>query len=195
MDVLVREMTEGDIDAVATLRVRGWQTAYAGLMPRSYLDAMSAREDADRRREFFARGVGDVINLVAEEPAPGGGASGPTEVVGWACCGPCRDADLPSGDAELYALYVTPERHGTGIGYALLTESLRRLTEREFPRVRLWVVRGNERAERFYDRTGFTPDGGEESYEVAGVQVPERRYARDLPPTTPPATPSPTRAT
>ncbi|MFI2030000.1 GNAT family N-acetyltransferase [Streptomyces buecherae] len=181
MDVLVREMTEDDIDAVAAVRVRGWQTAYAGLMPQSYLDAMSVREDAERRREFFARGLGDVINLVAEEPAPGGGADGGTEVVGWACCGPYRDEDLPSGDAELYAIYVKPERLGAGIGHALLTEALRRLTEREFPRVRLWVVRGNQRAERFYARAGFVPDGGEESYEVAGAQVPEVRYARDLP--------------
>lgn len=182
-------MTEDDIDAVATVRVRGWQTAYVGLMPQTYLDAMSVSEDAARRREFFARGLGDVINLVAEGPMAGdrgtGGRSGGGtggEVVGWACCGPYRDQDLPSGDAEVYALYVLPERIGTGIGRALLAEMLRRLAEREFPRVRLWVVRGNERAERFYARAGFAPDGGEESYDVDGAQVPEVRYALTLPP-------------
>ncbi|MFT2017469.1 N-acetyltransferase family protein [Streptomyces sp. 796.1] len=187
MGALVREMTEDDIDAVAAVRVRGWQVAYVGLVPQAHLDAMDVAEDADRRREFFSRGLGDVVNLVAEEPG-GGGAGG--QVVGWACFGPYREKDLPSGDAELYALYVRPERFGAGIGHALLSETLRRLTERGFPRVRLWVVRGNERAERFYARAGFAPDGGAESFDVEGVAVPEVRYARALPPS-PTATPAP----
>ncbi|QKV91891.1 GNAT family N-acetyltransferase [Streptomyces sp. NA02950] len=174
--VLVREMTETDIDAVAAVRVRGWQEAYAGLMPQSYLDGMSVEADAERRREFFSRGVGDVVNLVAE--ADDG------EVVGWACFGPYRDRDVPTGDAELYALYVRPALLGTGIGRALLDESLERVTERGFPRLRLWVLRDNERARHFYERAGFAPDGGAEAYEVAGVSVPEVRYTRRLDPAT-----------
>ncbi|MER0245629.1 N-acetyltransferase [Streptomyces sp. HSW2009] len=188
MGVLVREMTEDDIDAVAAARVRGWQVAYVGLVPQAYLDAMSVAEDAVRRREFFSRGLGDVVNLVAEEPGGSDGAG--SQVVGWACFGPYREKDLPSGDAELYALYVRPERFGAGIGHALLSETLRRLTERGFPRVRLWVVRGNGRAERFYARAGFAPDGGAESFDVEGVAVPEVRYARTLPPS-PTVTPNP----
>ncbi|WP_432586286.1 GNAT family N-acetyltransferase [Streptomyces sp. HD1123-B1] len=172
--VLVREMTEADIDAVAAVRVRGWQEAYAGLMPQSYLDGLSVEEDAGRRREFFSRGVGDVVNLVAEED--GGG------VVGWCCFGPYRERDVPEGDAELYALYVRPGLVGTGIGRALLGESLDRVAERGFPRLRLWVLRDNARARRFYERAGFAPDGGAEAYDVDGVSVPEVRYARRLDP-------------
>lgn len=37
----VREMTLGDCDRVSEIRVRGWQSAYRGLMPQSYLDALS----------------------------------------------------------------------------------------------------------------------------------------------------------
>lgn len=173
MNTRVREMVEDDIDAVAAVRVRGWQTTYSGLMPQTYLDRLSIVEDAARRREFFARGLGDVVNLIAE--APGG------QVVGWACFGPYRDTDLPSGDAELYALYVQPEHLGTGTGHALLVESIRRAVERDFPRLRLWVVAGNTRARQFYERAGFTIDGGEESYDVDGVPVPEVRYVRPLP--------------
>jgi RimJ/RimL family protein N-acetyltransferase len=44
----------------------------------------------------------------------------------------------------------------------------------------LWVVAGNARARSFYERAGFAPDGAEEPYEVAGVPVPEVRYAREL---------------
>ncbi|MEU5612938.1 GNAT family N-acetyltransferase [Streptomyces sparsogenes] len=172
--VRVREMTEADIDAVAAVRVRGWQAAYRGLIPQAHLDGMSVEQDACRRREFFSRGMGDVVNVVAE--------TGTGEVVGWACFGPYRDRDLPSGDAELYALYVRPDLVGAGIGGLLLTESVARLSERGFPRLRLWVLAGNDRARRFYERAGFAPDGGTEAYEAEGVSVPEVRYARELAP-------------
>ncbi|WKX73234.1 GNAT family N-acetyltransferase [Streptomyces sp. XD-27] len=168
----VREMAETDIDAVAEVRVRGWQSAYAGLMPQAHLDALSVAEDAARRREFFSLGLGDVVNLVAER------ADG--DVAGWACFGPYREPDLPSGDAELYALYARPELVGTGVGRALLGETLARVAERGFPRVRLWVLKGNARARRFYELAGFTPDGGEVASDVDGVAVPEVRYVLEL---------------
>ena len=105
--VRVRDMTEADIDAVAAVRVRGWQAAYRGLVPQAHLDGLSVEKDAERRGEFFSRGVGDVVNLVAENAVG--------EVVGWACFGPYRDRDL-LGDAELYAIYVRPDLIGAGIG-------------------------------------------------------------------------------
>ncbi|WFB06786.1 GNAT family N-acetyltransferase [Streptomyces sp. LX-29] len=170
----VREMVEDDVTAVAGLRVRGWQAAYSGLMPQAYLDGLSVAEDAERQREYFSRGLGVMVNLIAE--------SARGEPVGWACLGPSRDPDVPAGDAELYALYVRPELIGTGVGRALLTESLARARERGFPRMLLWVLRENARARRFYERAGFAPDGREQSDEVAGVDVPEVRYALRLSP-------------
>jgi ribosomal protein S18 acetylase RimI-like enzyme len=182
--VRVREMTESDIDAVAAVRVRGWQKAYAGLMPQTYLDGLSVDKDAERRREFFSRGLGDVVNLVAESGGDGGdgkdGGDGTGEVVGWSCFGPYRDRDLPPGDAELYALYVHPSLLGRGIGRALLAETRRRAAERGFPRLRLWVLEENRRARRFYERTGFVTDGGAVTYKVEGASVPEVRYALRL---------------
>ncbi|WP_372352510.1 N-acetyltransferase family protein [Streptomyces sp. KL116D] len=103
--LLIRPMTLDDCDAVAEVRVRGWQFAYAGLMPQTYLDAMSVARDAARRREVFGRG-GD---LVAERSG---------SVIGWACHGPSRDRDLPPGEAELYA----PRSAGLpGSGFSPLT--------------------------------------------------------------------------
>jgi ribosomal protein S18 acetylase RimI-like enzyme len=167
----IRKMTEADIEAVATVRVHGWQFAYAGLMPQPYLDAMSAEDNAARLREDIARGRGSVENIVAE----GNGA-----VVGWACTGPCRDEDAGSGDGELYALYVLPEHLSTGVGRALLEEAVAQAASRGWPRLRLWVLKDNVRARRFYEIAGFEPDGGEESFEVGGVRVPEVRYALSL---------------
>ncbi|WP_235980439.1 GNAT family N-acetyltransferase [Streptomyces albidus (ex Kaewkla and Franco 2022)] len=177
----VREMTAADVDAVAALRVRGWQSAYADLMPRSYLAAMSVAEDAARRRTMFeeaaATAEARVVNLVSE--------SDDGTVTGWAALGPYRP-EGPHGQgesvdgAELYALYVLPEHIGTGTGRALMSACLDRAAERGFTRLLLWVVRGNTRARRFYERAGFTFDGAEDTYVIEGTPVPEVRYARDL---------------
>ncbi|MDX2643250.1 hypothetical protein PV341_06605 [Streptomyces sp. PA03-1a] len=49
--IKVRAMRMDDVDAVSTIRVRGRQAAYAGIVPRSYLDAMNVEEDAVLRRK------------------------------------------------------------------------------------------------------------------------------------------------
>lgn len=50
MDLRIRAMTPDDCEAVAAVRIGGWRWAYAGLMPRAYLDALSVEADAARRR-------------------------------------------------------------------------------------------------------------------------------------------------
>ncbi|MFJ3443783.1 GNAT family N-acetyltransferase [Streptomyces sp. NPDC086081] len=165
-------MTLADCDRVAEIRVRGWQHAYRGMIPRSYLDGLSVARDAERRREQLARADAAVVNLVAED------AGG--EVVGWACHGPYREGEVLTGDAELYALYVHPDRLGRGAGRALLAESLTRCAAAGRGRLLLWVLKENVRARRFYERAGLRPDGPEEPFEVEGVAVPEVRYALAL---------------
>ncbi|MEV0169975.1 GNAT family N-acetyltransferase [Streptomyces sp. NPDC050803] len=165
-------MVYADCDRVAEIRIGGWRTAYRGLMPQPYLDALSVADDAERRRTRFSQGDGTLVNLIAER-------SGTT--VGWACHGPYRDGDTRTEDAELYAIYVDPGHYGDGAGRALLEESVRRCTAAGHRRMLLWVLKGNVRARRFYERAGFRPDGAEEPFEVDGVPVPEVRYARELP--------------
>lgn len=176
-------MTEADIDAVAAVRVRGWQAAYRGLIPQPHLDAMSVAADAERRRSWFGRRSPQMSDQVAERDG---------EVVGWACVGPARDPDIaPDPDelpaprptaGELYALYVQPGLIGTGVGRALMTAATARARATGFHPLYLWVLRDNTHARRFYERAGFVPDGAEEAYEVAGSSVPEVRYWRPLPP-------------
>ncbi|WP_367123640.1 N-acetyltransferase family protein [Streptomyces phytohabitans] len=172
----IREMAEDDIDAVATLRVRSWQYAYAGLMPQAYLDGLSPDRDAGRRRALFARTRGVITNLVAEDDAG--------HVTGWAALGPYRPDDGPppggAADGELYALYLLPERVGTGTGLALMGAVLGRAERVGYARLLLWVVEGNTRARRFYARAGWTPDGARATHEVDGAAVPEVRYVHGL---------------
>ncbi len=165
-------MTADDCEGVAAIRIRGWQHAYRGLVPQSYLDGLDIAADAERHRARLSAGDGVTVDLVAE--TRGG------ELAGWVAFGPYRDGEVRTPDAELYALYLPPERIGRGVGRTLLTEASRRCAGAGHRRMYLWVLRDNTRTRRFYERAGFAPDGAEEPFEVAGRAVPEVRYARDL---------------
>ncbi|MFF3846356.1 GNAT family N-acetyltransferase [Streptomyces sp. NPDC002328] len=166
----VRVMALDDCERVSEIRVRGWQSAYRGLMPQPFLDALDVAEDAERRRGWFTRGDGSVRNLVAERNG---------RVLGWAAYGPYRDGEVRTDDGELYAIYVDGAHHGEGLGRTLLEASLRGCAAAGHPRVFLWVLKENAPARRFYERAGFRADGAEEPFDVDGVRVPEVRYVKD----------------
>ncbi|MEQ8148147.1 GNAT family N-acetyltransferase [Streptomyces sp. OP7] len=168
----IRPMTADDCAGVAGIRVAGWRYAYRGLVPQAYLDGMDVGEQAEWQRARLAAGDGSVVDLVAE--AEDG------TLVGWATYGPYRDGDVRTEDGELYALYVSPERIGQGLGRTLLTEVTGRCAAAGHRRVFLWVLRDNARARRFYTAAGYTSDGAEEHFQLAGIPVPEVRYVREL---------------
>ncbi|MGW7198721.1 N-acetyltransferase family protein [Streptomyces chryseus] len=166
-------MNEADIDAVAGLRVRGWQSAYTGIIPKPFLDGMSAVADAKKRRAGFASSRGSVVDLVAvdDDDMP----------VGWVCFGPYRgETDAPS-PGEVYALYVEPALMGQGVGRALLEAAHRHAASRQFSTMQLWVLRDNSRARQFYAAAGYAPDGAEECDMYGEIAVTELRYGRPLP--------------
>ncbi|MEU9096873.1 GNAT family N-acetyltransferase [Streptomyces sp. NPDC048361] len=167
----VREMTEADVEAVSAARVHGWQAAYAGLVPQPYLDGMTVEDDARRRRAWMSDPRRQGTDLVADAGA------GP---VGWVSAGPCRGATPESRTAEVYALYVRPDLIGQGVGSALLDAAHTYAKARGFDSVALWVLSGNTRARRFYEKAGYAADGGEQSDPYDGVVLTELRYTRGL---------------
>ncbi|MFD9105797.1 GNAT family N-acetyltransferase [Streptomyces virginiae] len=170
--VRVREMEEADIEAVSAIRVRGWQAAYAGIVPQAYLDAMTVEDDAERRREWFAHAGRESRDLVAL------GDRGP---VGWICFGPSRiRVSGARRVGEVYALYVAPDLIGTGVGRGLLGEAHAAMTNEGFETSALWVLQDNRRARRFYERAGYAADGATQDDVYDDVTLSELRYLREL---------------
>jgi GNAT superfamily N-acetyltransferase len=101
------------------------------------------------------------------------------EIVGFSAFGPSRDEDA-AGAGEIYALYVDPTHAGSGVGRALLLESRRRLVEAGFNEGILWVLLGNEGAERFYAADGWRRDGASREEQPYGPVVTVRRFRRRL---------------
>jgi GNAT superfamily N-acetyltransferase len=98
------------------------------------------------------------------------------EVVGFATVGASTSEE---GVGELYAIYVDPLRWGLGAGRALIERAEASLRGSGFPTALLWVLRGNERAERFYRAAGWEQDGEKEDV-FQGATVTELRYRKRL---------------
>ena len=164
----IRPARKGDADEVARVHVHSWQAAYRGLLPEAYLDALRPEDRASHYR-FEDPDPDTPLTLVALEGSA---------ITGFATIGPY--ADEPDETGELYGLYVDPPFWGTGVGRSLIATARDRLRDRECSRAVLWVLAGNERAERFYRIDGWSSDRIHRQAEVWGIGVEELRYSRGL---------------
>ncbi|ORB75815.1 GNAT family N-acetyltransferase [Mycobacterium scrofulaceum] len=67
--------------------------------------------------------------------------------------------DVDDDAAELSKIYVAAEHHGTGVAAALMDLALATADGWGVARVWLGVNRANQRAQRFYAKSGFTVSG------------------------------------
>jgi ribosomal protein S18 acetylase RimI-like enzyme len=150
----VRPAVPADAESIATINVYGWQAAYAGLMPAELLDAMEIGPRAESMRSWLSR---DDAERLARPGQTLVAVDGTGAVAGYTHYGPLRGGQ--PGDGEIYAIYVRPDTLGAGAGTAMMTRALADLAAQGRTTVRLWVLAGNDRACRFYERCGFAADG------------------------------------
>ena len=168
--MLLRPAEPADAMAVARVHVRAWQAAYRKLLPDDYLDTLKP-EDRAARYTFGGTDPRQPMTKVAVDDAG--------IVRGFATTCAARDEDVP-GYGELAAIHVDPDYWGGGVGQALLAAARAHLLDSGFTHAILWMLVGNVRAERFYAKDGWSPDGSRRSDTVWGVQVNDQRYRRVL---------------
>jgi GNAT superfamily N-acetyltransferase len=166
----VRTATPEDAAGVADVHVRAWQTAYRGLLPDEYLDGLRAADRMVRYR-FDVTEPDQPATIVAVDDGV---------ICGFATTGPAQDGAVPNAGL-VHALYVEPALWGRGVGRLLMAEARTRLQRQGFLEGLLWVLVGNDRAQRFYRADGWLPDGSRRDQEVWGIIVDEMRYRRPLP--------------
>lgn len=140
MDIIIKKMeTEAEVRGKAFVHWSAWHETYPGLVKQSYLDQLTpemCEEIAFRWRDNI---------LVAKDG---------DRVVGFVGYGE------PDGSVgEVFALYVLPSCYRQGVGHRLMAAAKAQLIGCE--QLRLWVLRENRRAIRFYQAEGFFPDGAE----------------------------------
>ena len=161
----VRRATPDDAEAIESIRIATWRTAYRGIVQDAILEAMTVKSE---QIDDWRRGIEKTAHpvsawFVAEQDG---------DIVGFVCTGPANDEDIDKNAvAELYAIYVLPEHSGIGVGSALIGAARDHLTEAGFRSAVLWTLEGNARTLRFYDRHGWATDGSKQRYDKLGADV------------------------
>ena len=160
MPITIKPMeTDEEIKGKAFVHWKCWQETYPGLVSQEYLNKLTPEKCEEMafqwRDNILVAKEGDrVIGFV------GYGSSGP---------------DAPD-TGEVFALYVLPEYHGTGVGRQLMDAALEKLAG--YPKICLWAVKGNGRAVRFYEKCGFCLTGEEKftkSVSAYGIRMLKER--------------------
>jgi ribosomal protein S18 acetylase RimI-like enzyme len=151
-----------DAYAIAEIHVAGWH-AFRGLVPDTLLDDLSVEKRETGWRAAIERGEPRI--LVARHA---------DRILGWIAFGKRRDTDQPGDSGEIWALFTHPEHWSCGVGTSLWTAAREALRAAGFARVTLRVLRGNERARRFYESAFFAEDASPyEPRVVAGALLDE----------------------
>ena len=94
---------------------------------------------------------------------------------------PARADDLGPETIELLAIYLDPEDVGRSYGRRLIEHALADGVEQGFAEMTMWVLAGNERAQRYYRKAGFVPDERVEPEEFGDTGSLKLRMRRSLP--------------
>lgn len=144
MTITIKPMeSSSEIEGKAYVHWKSWQEAYKGLIDQAYLDNLTLNKCIKRAYQWP-----DNI-FVARDG---------NKVIGFVGYGSCQDDALPE-TGEVFSIYVLSEYYGKKIGYALMQTALCALSE--YRQITLWVLKGNTRAIRFYEKCGFRFDGTE----------------------------------
>jgi len=157
MTLEVRPAVIADVAGMARVHVDTWSETYRGIMPDELLDAPDL---IDRRRQMWTSALDEAHQrthscAVAEQSG---------RIVGIAMSGPSRDTDRPD-ERELFVLYTYKAVQGSGVGQQLLDAVVGPGTT-----CHLWVADPNPRAQAFYSKNGFVPDGTIKTDEYDGVR-------------------------
>jgi ribosomal protein S18 acetylase RimI-like enzyme len=165
----IRRAFRADAVSVARIHVVSWKIAYRGIMPEDVI----ARTDLAYRTKFWKEQIANrdwPVFLLEERGVP----------LAFCQMVPSNDeGDDPTRVGHITSLHVLPPLRGRGHGRVLMAHVLAEFGRRGFTNVTLWVLEANQPARRFYEKSGFTLDGGRRTN--SRTEVPEVRYRIKLP--------------
>ena len=142
---MIRRVTLEDLHVYREVRLRALQdapTAFASTYEaelsrpaHAWVERLSQASAGNDRAIFLAFDDSDCVGLVA-----------------------CVEDDL-GADRQLVSMWVAPSHRGTGVATDLVDAVTSWAEEAGAHRIGLWVTRGNDRAQRFYERCGFSVTG------------------------------------
>lgn len=167
-EIIIRDAKLEDLKQTAEIVVRGWKTAYRGIIDDEYLDNLSI----DSRYQKMLKNYKENGFIVAEKD---------NEIVGFCRYKTGNDYGerFPSVDCELCALYVKPEFKRKGIGKKLVNYVKEEFKKAGFSQMILWCFKENYPSRAFYEKIGGGYCG-ENTIEIENKEYKEVAYTYNL---------------
>jgi GNAT superfamily N-acetyltransferase len=146
----IRKAQPADAMAIAAVHVAVWRTAYAGILPDSYLSRMSVTRHAGHYGAGIRAEAGVLVAAASGEDLPPDQGS---RVVGFTTAGPARGQGRTLAEGEIETLYVLDDWRERGIGRALIKAAGEHLRGIGCRSAFVWVLRDNP-SRWFYQRLG-----------------------------------------
>lgn len=172
----IRAARVEDADAIAHVHHQSWAETYPDMLPAELI----ARYSLDYRLAQWRRIIRETPPGVARFVAEARDAENNPTVIGVAQCGPARDVDL-GASFEIMMIYVLRRAQSLGVGRALMGAMFDCLAPQiaeakksgaiEQSCVGLWVLKGNDRAIRFYETMGAALTGPAKSEKRFGIAI------------------------
>lgn len=145
-----------------------WQKAYRGIISDEVVDGFTAESRADVFTEAISsRPEEYYLFTVDDNPA------------GIALLYKSHEDDMPDHVGEVYALYFHPDYWGTPAPHKGIQFCIKRLKQLGFAEIKIWVLKDNIRARKFYEKNGFTLDGKERKITI-DKPLSELRYSKKI---------------
>lgn len=134
-------LSDEDINGKAYVHWKSWHETYTGLVDPAYMEKLTLEKCIDIAHRWPQ-------NLLV--------AKHNNKIIGFVGYGEHRD-DALTNCGEVFAIYVLADYHGQKVGYTLMNAALEKLSA--YDKIAVWVLKGNEKAIRFYEKFGFRFDG------------------------------------
>ncbi len=142
--MLLRKACRDDARAMARVNVDTWRTAFLGILPDTYLAALSYEEREQGFKDLLDQGDELSFALVVEDRAG--------EIIGFALGGKEREGLKPQS-SEIYALYVSEAWQKKGVGRMLVQAAANHLYQLRVLSLVLWTPAAGS-ANGFYKAMG-----------------------------------------
>lgn len=135
--IMIRRATLSDVNQIATVIMRAWEEAYAGIIDQEYIENM----DKDRYISIFKNNIlkQEEIIFVYDEKGVKGFISGKEHNGEYDC--------------EIVGLYVDPENQGKGVGKQLFQKMKEEFITKGKSRLLVWTLE-NADNNGFYIKMG-----------------------------------------
>lgn len=168
MKIDIRKAGEADCEALAAVLNKTWRADYAGFIPPEDMESFTREGRREEQYRALMAAGADVFCVEVDKMIRG------------VCTVVRAEEGWLSDYCEIMQLYIDPEIQRIGLGRKLLSFALRTMRAKSYKRAYLWVISGNAKAERFYAKFGFKPDGLSENAGGFSVPVTADRYSIEL---------------